>query len=124
TKSQYVTAIESNSAATPSSNCQPVPTRTFFEIPALRMPAALFATREPRCYSLSRRQASAGVRQGLILRPRRNPLSVREPTPEPSNPLGLGGIEFIEYATSKPQEFGSLLQKMGFSTVARHRSRE
>src|SRR5438270_4704766 len=30
TKSQYVTAIESNSAATPSSNCQPVPTRTFF----------------------------------------------------------------------------------------------
>jgi len=30
TKSQYVTAIESSSAATPSSNCQPVPTRTFF----------------------------------------------------------------------------------------------
>ena len=30
TKSQYVTAIESNSAATPSSNCKPVPTRTFF----------------------------------------------------------------------------------------------
>src|SRR5437867_277203 len=29
TKSQYVTAIESRSAATPSSNCQPVPTRTF-----------------------------------------------------------------------------------------------
>ena len=61
TKSQYVTAIESSSAATPSSNCQPVPTRTFFEIPALRMPAALFATGEPRCYSLSRRQASAAA---------------------------------------------------------------
>jgi len=51
-------------------------------------------------------------------------LSVRDPTPEPSNPLGLDGIEFIEYATSRPQEFGSLLEKMGFSAVARHRSRE
>jgi 4-hydroxyphenylpyruvate dioxygenase len=51
-------------------------------------------------------------------------LSVRDPTPEPSNPLGLDGIEFIEYATSQPQEFGSLLEKMGFSAVARHRSRE
>jgi 4-hydroxyphenylpyruvate dioxygenase len=47
-----------------------------------------------------------------------------EPLPEPSNPLGLDGIEFIEYATSKPQEFGALLQKMGFAAVARHRSRE
>jgi hypothetical protein len=43
TNSQYVTAIESSSAATPSTNCQPVPTRTFFEIPAFRMPTALFA---------------------------------------------------------------------------------
>src|SRR5258706_9769412 len=49
---------------------------------------------------------------------------VHEPTPEPSNPLGLDGIEFIEYATSQPQAFGTLLQKMGFSAVARHRSRE
>ncbi len=51
-------------------------------------------------------------------------MSVREPTPEPSNPLGLDGIEFIEYATSEPQDFGGLLQKMGFSLVARHRSRD
>ena len=51
-------------------------------------------------------------------------MSVRDPTPEPSNPLGLDGIEFIEYATSRPQEFGSLLEKMGFSAAARHRSRE
>ena len=47
-----------------------------------------------------------------------------EPLPEPSNPLGLDGIEFVEYSTSKPQEFGALLQKMGFAAVARHRSRE
>ena len=43
---------------------------------------------------------------------------------EPSNPLGIDGIEFIEYATSRPQDFGALLQKMGFAAVARHRSRE
>lgn len=47
-----------------------------------------------------------------------------EPTPEPSNALGVDGIEFIEYATSQPQAFGALLQNMGFAAVARHRSRE
>jgi 4-hydroxyphenylpyruvate dioxygenase len=51
-------------------------------------------------------------------------VSVYESIPAPSNPLGLDGIEFIEYATSEPQEFGTLLQKMGFCAVARHRSRE
>src|SRR5256885_15290524 len=51
-------------------------------------------------------------------------MAVHEPTPEPSNPFGLDGIEFIEYATSQPQAFGALLQKMGFAAVARHRSRE
>jgi 4-hydroxyphenylpyruvate dioxygenase len=51
-------------------------------------------------------------------------MTVHEPVPEPGNPLGLDGIEFIEYATSQPQAFGTLLQKMGFSAVARHRSRE
>jgi 4-hydroxyphenylpyruvate dioxygenase len=51
-------------------------------------------------------------------------MTVHEPVAGPSNPLGLDGIEFIEYATSQPQEFGGLLRKMGFSAVARHRSRE
>jgi len=51
-------------------------------------------------------------------------MTVHEPVAEASNPLGLDGIEFIEYATSEPQAFGSLLQKMGFYAVARHRSRE
>lgn len=41
-----------------------------------------------------------------------------------SNPLGLDGIEFIEYATSRPQAVGQALEKMGFRPVARHRSRE
>jgi 4-hydroxyphenylpyruvate dioxygenase len=44
--------------------------------------------------------------------------------PEPSNPVGIDGLEFIEFATSQPQALGALLQKMGFEPVARHRSRE
>ncbi|HTP74691.1 MAG TPA: 4-hydroxyphenylpyruvate dioxygenase [Burkholderiaceae bacterium] len=41
-----------------------------------------------------------------------------------ANPLGLDGIEFIEYATSRPQALGQVLEMMGFRPVARHRSRE
>lgn len=41
-----------------------------------------------------------------------------------ANPLGLDGIEFIEYATTKPQALGQVLEMMGFRPVARHRSRE
>ena len=48
----------------------------------------------------------------------------RERLPEPSNPLGIDGIEFIEYSTSQAQAFGALLQKLGFAAMARHRSRE
>jgi 4-hydroxyphenylpyruvate dioxygenase len=49
---------------------------------------------------------------------------IDESNPEPVNPLGMDGIEFIEYTTAQPQAFGALLQKMGFAAVARHRSRE
>lgn len=48
----------------------------------------------------------------------------REPLGDVSNPLGLDGIEFIEYATSRPQALGQVLEMMGFKPVARHRSRE
>ena len=51
-------------------------------------------------------------------------MTAKERLPEPSNPLGIDGIEFVEYATSQPQAFGAILQKMGFAAVARHRSRE
>jgi len=47
-----------------------------------------------------------------------------ESVPEPLNPLGIDGIEFIEFATSKPQALGSVLETMGFRPIARHRSRE
>ena len=48
----------------------------------------------------------------------------RESVPEPPNPIGMDGIEFIEYTTSRPQALGGVLERMGFRPVARHRSRE
>ncbi len=48
----------------------------------------------------------------------------REAIAEVPNPLGMEGIEFIEYATSRPQALGQVLETMGFRPIARHRSRE
>ena len=50
--------------------------------------------------------------------------NAREAIPDNLNPLGMEGIEFIEYATSKPQALGQVLEMMGFKPIARHRSRE
>jgi 4-hydroxyphenylpyruvate dioxygenase len=51
-------------------------------------------------------------------------MAVVEDNPLPTNPLGMNGIEFIEYSTSQPQALGALLQTLGFHAIARHRSRE
>ncbi len=40
------------------------------------------------------------------------------------NPLGLAGIEFVEYATTRPQAQGQVPETLGLRPVARHRSRE
>jgi 4-hydroxyphenylpyruvate dioxygenase len=48
----------------------------------------------------------------------------REAVPDMPNRLGISGIEFIEYANSRPQALGQVLENMGFRPVARHRSRE
>ena len=40
-------------------------------------------------------------------------MTAAERLPEPSNPLGIDGLEFVEYATSQPQAFGALLEKLG-----------
>ena len=48
----------------------------------------------------------------------------REALVEVSNPMGLEGIEYIEYRTARPQALGQVLELMGFRPVARHRSRE
>jgi 4-hydroxyphenylpyruvate dioxygenase len=51
-------------------------------------------------------------------------ISDRELFSDAANPLGLDGIEFIEFSTAKPQAFGQVLEMMGFRPIARHRSRE
>lgn len=48
----------------------------------------------------------------------------REAIEEGANPLGLAGLEFVEYATSRPQALGQVLESLGFRPIARHRSRE
>lgn len=53
-----------------------------------------------------------------------NNVENRESVPEAANRLGLAGIEFVEYATSRPQALGQMLETMGFRPVAPHRSRE
>jgi 4-hydroxyphenylpyruvate dioxygenase len=41
-----------------------------------------------------------------------------------ADPIGMDGIEFIEFATARPQALGHVLEMMGFRPVARHRARE
>jgi len=54
--------------------------------------------------------------------------SAREPMAfahgDAGNPVGLDGIEFVEYATREPQALGQVLETAGFRPIARHRSRE
>lgn len=58
----------------------------------------------------------------LLLKQQREPLQAS--FSDASNPIGLDGIEFIEYTTDKPQQLGQVLEMMGFKPLARHRSRE
>ncbi len=40
------------------------------------------------------------------------------------NPMGTDGFEFIEYAAPDPKALGALFEQMGFTAVARHRSKD
>ncbi|HUH40199.1 MAG TPA: 4-hydroxyphenylpyruvate dioxygenase [Castellaniella sp.] len=44
--------------------------------------------------------------------------------PDAANPLGMDGIEFIEFLCRQPDELGGVLAQLGFRLIARHRSRE
>jgi 4-hydroxyphenylpyruvate dioxygenase len=48
----------------------------------------------------------------------------REALADAANPMGLEGIEYIEYSTARAQALGQVLELMGFRPIARHRSRE
>ncbi|HMK89726.1 MAG TPA: 4-hydroxyphenylpyruvate dioxygenase [Methylocystis sp.] len=39
------------------------------------------------------------------------------------NPLGTDGFEFVEFAHPEPERLGEIFRRMGFSVVARHRSK-
>src|SRR6266404_6659030 len=40
------------------------------------------------------------------------------------NPLGTDGFEFIEYAAPDPVALGALFEQLGFTAIARHRSKD
>ncbi|WP_375057357.1 4-hydroxyphenylpyruvate dioxygenase [Zobellella sp. DQSA1] len=39
------------------------------------------------------------------------------------NPLGTDGFEFVEYASSEPEQLARLFERLGFVAIARHRSK-
>jgi 4-hydroxyphenylpyruvate dioxygenase len=41
-----------------------------------------------------------------------------------NNPLGTDGFEFVEYASTQPQQLAALFERMGFTAIARHRSKD
>ena len=42
----------------------------------------------------------------------------------PDNPMGTDGFEFVEYTAPDPHLLGALFERLGFSAVARHRSKD
>ncbi|MCE3273540.1 MAG: hpd1 [Ramlibacter sp.] len=60
----------------------------------------------------------------LLLQPEHAREPLQDALSDEDNPVGLDGVEFIEYATTRPQALGQVLEMMGFRPVARHRSRE
>ncbi|MBP6764097.1 MAG: 4-hydroxyphenylpyruvate dioxygenase, partial [Rubrivivax sp.] len=40
------------------------------------------------------------------------------------NPMGLMGFEFVEFASPTPNVLEPLFEKMGFTLVAKHRSKD
>jgi 4-hydroxyphenylpyruvate dioxygenase-like putative hemolysin len=40
------------------------------------------------------------------------------------NPMGTDGFEFVEYTAPDPEQLRTLFEQMGFTAVARHRSKD
>src|SRR5215468_2400951 len=40
------------------------------------------------------------------------------------NPMGTDGFEFVEYTAPDPELLGALFEQLGFTAVARHRSKD
>ena len=40
------------------------------------------------------------------------------------NPMGTDGFEFVEFASATPDALAALFERMGFTRIARHRSKQ
>lgn len=40
------------------------------------------------------------------------------------NPMGTDGFEFVEFASPQPQQLAQLFEKMGFTAIAKHKSKQ
>jgi 4-hydroxyphenylpyruvate dioxygenase len=52
------------------------------------------------------------------------PHDAAPPAISAANPMGTDGFEFVEYAHPEPEKLGALFETMGFTKVARHRSKQ
>jgi 4-hydroxyphenylpyruvate dioxygenase len=52
------------------------------------------------------------------------PHDTAPPAISESNPMGTDGFEFVEFAHPEPEKLGALFETMGFTRVARHRSKQ
>ena len=41
-----------------------------------------------------------------------------------TNPMGTDGFEFVEYTAPDPEQLGALFEQLGFTAVAKHRSKD
>ena len=51
-------------------------------------------------------------------------MSPRPASPDPVNPMGTDGFEFVEYTAPEPAQLAVLFRQLGFRAVARHRSKD
>ncbi|MGL4438406.1 MAG: 4-hydroxyphenylpyruvate dioxygenase [Bosea sp. (in: a-proteobacteria)] len=51
------------------------------------------------------------------------PHDAEPPAITPANPMGTDGFEFVEFAHPEPEKLKALFETMGFTAVARHRSK-
>lgn len=50
-------------------------------------------------------------------------LTTTQPTLR-DNPMGLDGFEFVEFASQEPEKLAALLEKLHFTPIAKHRSKQ
>ncbi|MEJ0010366.1 MAG: 4-hydroxyphenylpyruvate dioxygenase [Alphaproteobacteria bacterium] len=46
-----------------------------------------------------------------------------DPGTQHANPMGTDGFEFVEYASNEPEKLDALFRSMGFTAIAKHRSK-